>query len=258
MKVTVLGCGGSGGVPIIGPDGPNWGVCDPTEPRNRRRRVSVLVEVDGARILIDTAPELREQLLDAGCGRLDAVIYTHYHADHMHGLDDLRAVCRNIGRPVPVWGDAATLEEIRTRFGYALTPIRGTFFYKPQLEPHVIDGPFEAAGVKIVPFTQDHGVGLDTLGFRIGAFAYSTDVQRMPEEAFTVLAGIDTWVVDCVQEAPHAAHSHLEQTLGWISRVKPRRAVLTHMNQTLDYRTLAAKLPAGVEPGYDGMVLDVA
>jgi phosphoribosyl 1,2-cyclic phosphate phosphodiesterase len=252
MKVTVLGCGPSTGVPLIGG---NWGRCDPTDPRNRRRRGSLLVEARGAAILIDTSPDLREQLLDAGVSRLDAVLMTHAHADHLHGIDDLRTVNRLMRRAIPLWADAASLAEIRRRFGYALEPPPepGRFF-KPTLEAHEIDGPFSVAGVPIAPFAQDHGFGA-TLGFRIGKMAYSTDVTELDENAFAVLDGVELWVVDCLRREPHPTHSHLAKTLGWIARAGPRRAVLTHMDQSLDYRELADELPTGVEPGRDGLVI---
>ncbi|HJU18313.1 MAG TPA: MBL fold metallo-hydrolase [Stellaceae bacterium] len=247
----MLGCGPSTGVPTIGG---LWGRCDPSDPRNRRRRVSVLVETAAATILIDTAPDLREQLLDAGVSRIDAVLMTHAHADHLHGIDDLRTVNRLMKRAIPLYADGRALGEIRARFGYALDPAEAGQFYKPILVPHEIAGPFTAAGVAIVPFAQDHGFGT-TLGFRIGGFAYSTDVTELDEEAFAALAGTELWIVDCLRREPHPTHSHLAKTLSWIARVKPRRAVLTHMDQSLDYRELSAELPADVEPGRDGLVI---
>ncbi len=254
MRVTVLGCGPSWGVPSIGPF---WGRCDPKDPRNRRRRVSVLVETRGRTILIDTSPDLREQLIDAGTRRLDAVLLTHAHADHLHGIDDLRAVNRLMRAPIPLYCDRATLEEIRRRFGYVLEPpTEEGRFYKPSLLAHEIEGPFSACGIEIVPFAQDHGFST-TLGFRIGAMAYSTDVTELDERAFSVLGGVELWIVDCMRREPHPTHSHLAKTLSWISRVKPRRAVLTHMDSSLDYEELSRELPPGVEPGQDGLVIEV-
>jgi phosphoribosyl 1,2-cyclic phosphate phosphodiesterase len=254
MKATVLGCGASWGVPAIGPD---WGSCDPADPRNRRRRGSVLVESRGAALLIDASPDLREQLLDAGTARLDAVLLTHSHADHLHGIDDLRMVNRLIGRPLPLFASAETLAEVERRFGYTLRPpVPGRPLYRPALVPHPIAGPFTAAGMPVVAFVQDHGFST-TLGFRIGAFAYSTDVTQLDEAAFDVLAGIELWIVDCLRREPHPTHSHLAQTLAWIERVRPRRAVLVHMDQSLDYRALSAELPAGVEPGQDGLAIEL-
>ena len=255
MRITVLGCGVSTGVPAIGPD---WGRCNPADPRNRRRRSSILVECRSKVVLIDTSPDLREQLIDAGVSRVDAVIYTHPHADHLHGVDDLRAVNRLMEQAIPIYADEPTLAEIRARFGYAVKPAppEGPF-YRPTLIPHAISGPFTAAGIRVVPFAQSHGFST-TLGFRIGSFAYSTDVVELDEAAFAVLAGVEVWIVDCLRREPHPTHSHLEKTLAWIARLRPRRAMLTHMDQSLDYAELAAELPNGVEPGRDGTIIELA
>jgi phosphoribosyl 1,2-cyclic phosphate phosphodiesterase len=254
MKITMLGCGPSTGIPAIGPD---WGACDPNDPRNRRRRASLLIESRGKIVLIDTSPDMREQLLGAGVSHLDAIIMTHAHADHLHGLDDLRALNRLMGRAVPLYADRRTMGEIERRFGYALDPVPpGGFFYKPTVTPQLIDGPFVAAELAIVPFVQDHGYST-TLGFRIGALGYSTDVVELDDAAFAALAGVDVWIVDCLRYEVHTTHSHLAKTLAWIERVKPRRAILTHMDRQLDYRQLAARLPPGVEPGQDGLVIEL-
>jgi phosphoribosyl 1,2-cyclic phosphate phosphodiesterase len=254
MRVTILGCGASTGVPAIGPD---WGRCDPADPRNRRRRASVLVEIGPVAVLIDTSPDLREQLIDARVARLDAVAMTHAHADHLHGIDDLRSVNRLMGEAIPLWADGRTLAEIRHRFGYALEPVpEPGRYYKPTLEPHEITGPFSIAGVPVVPFTQDHGFST-TLGFRIGQMAYSTDVTELDGDGFAAVAGVELWIVDCLRRAPHPTHSHLAKTLSWIARIRPRRAILTHMDQSLDYRELSAELPAGAEPGQDGLVIEL-
>ncbi len=258
MRVTVLGCGGSAGVPTIGN---RWGACDPTEPRNRRRRPSILVESGGTQILVDTTPELREQLIDARVNRLDAVLYTHEHADHSHGIDDLREINRLMDAPVKVYGPAEALAGLSARFGYCFKPLppEVDFYYHPVLEAHAINGiePFTIGSILVRPFLQDHGWST-TFGYRFGNFAYSTDVKTLDDRAFEALAGVTDWIVDCVREEVHPVHSHLEATLAWIRRVQPRRAWLTHMSNGLDYRTLAAKLPAGVAPAYDGLVIDVA
>jgi phosphoribosyl 1,2-cyclic phosphate phosphodiesterase len=256
MRVTMLGCGPSWGVPRIGGE---WGQCDPANPKNRRTRVSVLVEDKGARLLIDTSPDLRQQLLDADVKGIDAVLFTHAHADHLHGIDDLRSVNRLIRKKLPIYADSLTMAEIRARFGYVLAPIEGVSrhgFYKPELEPIEIDGPFEAAGVSVTPFAQDHGFST-TQGFRFGRFAYSTDVIRLDDRAFAALAGVEVWIVDCMRREPHVTHSHLAQTLDWIARVKPRRAILTHMDESLDYAALRRELLPGIEPGHDRLVLDI-
>jgi len=259
-RVTLLGCGGSQGVPT--PIG-DWGLCDPTNPRNQRLRPSILIEATGAdgaskTILVDAGPDLRRQLLTAGCRHIDALLFTHSHADHCHGIDDLRAVNRLMGAPIPFWAATETLADLRRRFGYAIVddPTGITNFFRPVLVPHEIDGPFEAAGVSVVPFEQDHGFSR-SWGFRLGNFAYSTDVVRLDEAAFAMLRGVEVWIVDCLREAPHPTHSHLERTLGWIERLKPRRAILTHMDQTSDYAILDRRCPAGVEPGYDGLVIEL-
>ncbi|MGE0257376.1 MAG: MBL fold metallo-hydrolase [Alphaproteobacteria bacterium] len=253
MKITVLGCGASWGVPAIGPD---WGRCDPADPRNRRRRCSLLVESRGAFLLIDTSPDLREQLLDAGVSRLDAVLLTHAHADHLHGIDDLRSINNLIKKALPFHASPEALSEVERRFGYALLPPPEKSLYRPALTARPITGPFTAAGMPIVPFAQDHGFST-TLGFRIGRMGYSTDVTELDETAFAALAGIDLWIVDCMRREPHPTHSHLAKTLAWIDRVRPRRAILTHMDQSLDYRELCRELPAGVEPGYDGLRVEL-
>jgi phosphoribosyl 1,2-cyclic phosphate phosphodiesterase len=254
MKVTMLGCGPSMGVPAIGSD---WGACDPADPRNRRRRASLLVECRGTVILIDASPDLREQLLDAEVTHIDALILTHAHADHLHGIDDLRGVNRLMQKPIALYADATTLAEVEQRFGYVFEPVAPDgFFYKPTLIPHVIDGPFSVAGVPVTPFIQDHGYSM-TLGLRIGAFGYSTDVTELDDGAFAALAGIELWIVDCLRYEPHPTHSHLAKTLAWIARVQPRRAALTHLDRPLDYGELAKQLPPGVEPGRDGLTIEV-
>jgi phosphoribosyl 1,2-cyclic phosphate phosphodiesterase len=252
MRVTILGCGASTGVPLIGG---NWGRCDPTDRRNRRRRVSVLVEVGPLTILIDTSPDLREQLLDSRVTRLDAVLLTHAHADHLHGIDDLRSINRLMRSAIPLYADARTLTELSQRFGYVLEPVAAGRYYKPTLVPHLIAGSFEIGGIPVVPFEQNHGFST-TLGYRIGRMAYSTDVTELSDGAFAAIEGVDLWIVDCLRREPHPTHSHLAKTLNWIARVAPHRAVLTHMDQSLDYRELSAELPNGVEPGQDGLVIE--
>ncbi len=252
MKITILGCGSSMGVPGVGE---GWGDCDPNEPKNRRLRASILVEEGETRLLVDTSPDLREQLLAAKINRLDAVLYTHAHADHLHGIDDVRAINVMLKRPLDVYADAETLDTINQRFGYVFQPLKGDYYYKPTLVPHAIEGPFRVRDISIRSFRQDHGFS-KTLGFRFGSVAYSTDVVTLDEQAFEILAGVDLWIVDAFRKLPHATHTHLDRTLEWIDRVKPRRAVLTHMSPALDYAWLRSVLPAHVEPAYDGMVLE--
>lgn len=258
MRLIILGSGSSSGTPALDL---GWGDCDPNNPRNRRLRPAVLVEHAGTRLLVDTPPDLREQLLTAGVNRLDAVLFTHGHADHLHGIDDLRGINRTMGRALDAYGDARTLDETRRRFGYVFEPLPSieTGYYKPVLIPHEISpgDAFRVGEVDITVFGQDHGYG-DTLGFRFGPIAYSTDLTTLPEEAFHSLAGVHTWIIGTLGETPHPTHAHVDKALGWIARIKPTRAVLTHLGVNVDYETLRAKLPPGVEPAYDGMVLETA
>lgn len=256
MKATVLGSGGSGGVPIAGL---GWGACNRENPRNRRLRPSILVENGGTKVLVDTSPDLRQQLLDAEVNRLDAVLFTHAHADHLHGIDDLRGINRAMGRPLPAYATAEAWEGIRSRFAYVLEPLpEGTsVYYKPQLSENVIR-PGESLSLGHVPvtaFDQDHGFSR-TLGFRFGPIAYTTDAVELPEEAFAALAGVQVWIVGVLTDKPHPTHAHVAKALEWIERVRPARAVLSHLGFDLDYDALGARLPAGVEPAYDGMVLE--
>jgi phosphoribosyl 1,2-cyclic phosphate phosphodiesterase len=259
VRVTLLGTGGSAGVPLVSPKpGGFWGECDPADPRNRRTRTSALVEVGGKRILIDAGPDLRTQLLMVGAPRLDAVLFTHAHADHVAGIDDLRQANRITGAAIPAFADAGTMAELRERFAYALAPHTGGHFARPVLVPQVIvpGAPFDAAGVTVLPIRQDHGFG-PSLGFRIGAFAYSTDVLRLDEAAFAALEGVELWVVGCFRRTWHPGHATLDEVMGWIARLSPKRAVLTQMGEDLDFAATAATLPPGAEPGFDGWSADV-
>lgn len=261
LRVTLLGTGGSAGVPLIGGvgEGGNWGECDPAEPRNRRTRTSALLEgPDGGRLLIDAGPDLRQQLLAAGKARLDAILFTHAHADHILGIDDLRAVNRFTGKELPAYGTRATLSRLDDRFDYAFIGATPPFFYRPALSAVRVEygQVLEAAGMRLTLFRQDHGV-MDTLGFRVGGFAYSTDVVLLPEESLPHLQGLDTWVVGCFQKGAHKVHANLDQVLEWVALLRPRRTVLTHMSIEMDYGALRRELPPGIEPGYDGMVLEV-
>jgi len=262
MKVTLLGTGGSTGVPMIGgPDGTgDWGDCDPTEPRNRRTRASIVIENDqDQRLLIDTAPDLREQLLACRVRSIHAVLFTHAHADHISGIDDVRVLNRIIDSPLQAFGMQRTLDEITRRFGYAFAPWEGPGFYRPVLRP----APAEAGsthrilGMEVRLFRQGHGKA-ETLGMRVGAFGYSTDVVTLDEAAFEALAGVDTWVVGCfLPHDRHWTHANLPTVLAWVKRLRPRRTVLTHMGPAMDWGWLTANLPPGIEPGHDGMVLDI-
>ncbi|MEO0371060.1 MAG: MBL fold metallo-hydrolase [Pseudomonadota bacterium] len=257
-RFTILGCGSSGGVPRLGG---NWGDCDPENPRNHRRRCSLLVERQAdagtTRVLIDTSPDLRSQLLDAGVGELDAVIYTHEHADHVHGIDDLRMIVFNMRKRVPVWANGATQNALLGRFGYAFVQPEGSP-YPPILELHTINGDIsiKGAGGEIVfqPFEVNHG-SIDSLGFRIGDLAYLPDVAAIPEDAWSMLNSLDCWILDALRRDPHPTHSHLAQSLEWMKRAAPRRGVLTNMHNDLDYQTVEAETPDHITPAYDGMVI---
>lgn len=320
LRLHILGCGSSGGVPRIGN---NWGACDPREPKNRRTRCSVLVQrgvrsafshadvssvsskissygnsvleqsVSGdnnnrskkkndaqrsdaqrsnndangksghvTSALIDTSPDMREQLLRVRVGELDGVLFTHSHADQCHGLDDLRVVSVNIRERVKCHADPYTANVLRSRFDYCFEQ-QGGSPYPAVLQlagdlvpgkPCVISG--AGGGVEFVPFLQYHG-HISSLGFRVGKAAYSSDVVDLPDESFEILDGVDIWVLDCLRYAPHPTHAHLDKCLAWIERVRPKRAVLTNLHVDLDYNELKSKLPPHVEPAYDGMMLDI-
>ena len=258
MRFTVLGCGSSGGVPRLGG---HWGACDPENPRNVRRRCSLLVEriaEEGTTtVLIDTSPDLRSQLLDTGTGRLDGVVYTHSHADHVHGIDDLRMIVFNMRTRIPVWADGDTQNALLSKFGYAFVQPEGSP-YPPILDMKTIRGPFEVPGpggaIPFRPFTVGHG-SIDALGFRIGGLAYLPDVAEIPLAAWEELRDLDCWIVDALRRTPHPTHSHLEQTLEWIACAAPKQAVLTNMHIDLDYATVAAETPDHVVPAHDGMTL---
>ncbi|QYX55936.1 MBL fold metallo-hydrolase [Roseovarius sp. SCSIO 43702] len=257
-RFTILGCGSSGGVPRLGG---HWGDCDPANPRNTRRRCSLLIEQEGergtTRVLIDTSPDLRAQLLDAGVGVLDAVVYTHSHADHVHGLDDLRVVVFNRRERLPVWADGDTQNALLGRFAYAfIQPASSP--YPPILDMHTINGDITISGaggdVVLTPFEVNHG-SMEALGFRVGDLAYLPDVAEIPETSWPVLEGLDIWILDALRRTPHPTHAHLERSLEWMHRARPRQGVLTNMHIDMDYDTLVAELPDWITPAHDGMVL---
>ncbi len=264
LEVRILGCGSSGGVPRLGEGAPYWGACDPANPRNRRLRCSVLVtskaEAGETRVLVDTSPDLREQLLAARIGRLDGVLITHDHADQLHGMDDLRVITLNMKRRLDLWSDRHGLHGVMKKFAYCFETPPGSD-YPPILNAHEISEPFaefaidgHGGPVPVRAFGQRHG-RIRSLGFRFGPIAYSPDVDGLDEDAYAALGGLDCWIVDALRYTPHPSHAHLDRTLEWIARVKPRRAILTNMHVDLDYDRLARELPPGVEPAYDGMVL---
>ncbi|EEE38463.1 beta-lactamase domain protein [Rhodobacteraceae bacterium KLH11] len=258
LRLTILGCGSSGGVPRLGG---HWGACDPDDPRNARRRCSLLVERDGPEgttsVLIDTSPDMRSQLLGSGTGRLDGVVYTHSHADHTNGIDDLRMIVFNMKTRVPVWADGDTQNDLLSRFGYAFVQPEGSP-YPPILDLKTIRGPFEISGpggaIPFRPFRVNHGA-IDALGFRMGNAVYLPDVAELYDESMVELADLDCLIIDALRRSPHPTHAHLEKTLGWIDQLNPKRAVLTNMHIDLDYAEVEAETPDHITPAFDGMVI---
>ena len=269
LKFTILGCGSSGGVPrpALG-----WGDCDPDNPKNRRRRTSLLIErrpppipppqageggVGVTRVLVDTSPDLREQLIDAEVDWLDAVLYSHDHADHTHGIDDLRALFIKRRRRVDVYLSDATAAVMQARFGYCFASPPGSE-YPPIATAHrltagaPLDIQGEGGAIRVLPFLQDHG-DIASLGFRFGTLAYSCDLSGIPEQSLAALAGLDVWILDALRYRPHPSHFSVDDALGWIERLKPRRAILTNLHADLDYEVLRGKLPVHVVPAFDGM-----
>jgi phosphoribosyl 1,2-cyclic phosphate phosphodiesterase len=266
LDVTILGCGSSGGVPRLGGAdcAGEWGRCDRDNPRNRRSRCSLLVQRHGqngvTRILVDTSPDMREQLLRARVADLDGVLITHDHADQLHGFDDLRQVVHYRRKRVDVYTDARTAEGVLSRFSYCFVQPEGSE-YPTIANMHVIPEPFapfalEGAGgaIPVRAFSQRHG-SIRALGFRFGPIAYSPDVNALDEAAFAALEGVECWIVDALRTTPHPTHAHVALALEWIARVKPRHAVLTNLHHDLDYETLKRDLPENVEPAYDGLTI---
>lgn len=261
MRVRVLGCGHSGGTPMLGgPAGSDWGACDPHDSRNRRLRPSILVEEGAATLLVDTSPDLRQQLLDARVWRLDGVLFTHAHADHLHGIDDLRAVNWAMGAALAGYANAATWRAIKERFGYALKPLPegSDYYFKPCIEVNTLvhGQTFNVGGVEVTAFRQDHGHS-ESLGFRMGRFAYATDLQRLPDESAPFLEDLEVLMVDALGDRPNPVHFTVEEALALIERVAPERAYLTHLGPGLDYATLSARLPEGVAPAHDGLIIEL-
>ncbi len=263
MTFTILGCGSSGGVPrpALG-----WGDCDPSNPKNRRRRTSLLVErrdaAGATRVLVDTSPDLREQLLDAGVDWLDGVLYTHPHADHIHGIDDLRGLFIKKRRRIDAYMDEPTAKNVLPRFDYCFVTPPGSD-YPPIMNDHRIAAgrPVTILGeggpITALPYAQHHG-DIPSLGFRFGGFAYSCDLSSLPAASVAALAGLDVLVIDALRYKPHPSHLSLAEALDWIGRLKPRRAILTNLHTDLDYDRLRGELPGDVEPAYDGLQITLA
>jgi phosphoribosyl 1,2-cyclic phosphate phosphodiesterase len=262
MRLTILGCGSSGGVPRIGND---WGQCDPHEPKNRRQRCALLVEKFGdngcTTVLIDTGPDLRQQLLSADVQRMDAVLYTHAHADHLHGIDDLRAFMVRDRRRMPVYMDVPTYDKAMSAFGYCFETPPGSG-YPPILDRHpmtsgelvTIDGP--GGMIDFLPIEVTHGE-INALGFRIGNAAYVPDVSDISETGFKALNGLDLLILDCLRRRPHPSHFNLDDALEWTRELNPKKAIFTNLHNDLDYAALSRELPAGISPAYDGMRISI-
>ena len=254
MKVRILGCGTSSGVPRIGGD---WGACNAAEPRNRRTRASILVETATTRILVDTGPDMREQLLAAGVDRVDAVIWTHDHADHTHGIDDLRQIYHAMRRPVCGLARPVTAAILRDRFAYVFDGKDG---YPPTATLTLLADRLTVGDVAIRVVDQPHA-GITSAGLRFeadgGVIGYATDFNTMTDDMRTLYAHLDAWIVDVLRRTPHPSHPHLAQALAWIAELAPRCAALTHLDQSMDYAALLAELPPGVVPGHDGLEFEV-
>lgn len=264
LEVTILGSGSSGGVPRADGD---WGLCDPNDPRNRRSRCSLLVRRTpfedprlATTVVVDTSPDFRSQTAAAGARRIDATLYTHDHADQVHGIDDLRCFAGKMRRRVPCFMDRPTHDSLIKRFDYIFQDQPGypaicdAHLIPPHGEAWTVDGP--SGEIPILTFDQEHGA-IRSVGYRFGPVAYSPDVSALGADALTALSGVEVWIVDALRWTPHPTHAHVDQALAWIAEVKPRRAVLTNLHVDLDFEALAARLPAGVEPAHDGLRFEV-
>jgi phosphoribosyl 1,2-cyclic phosphate phosphodiesterase len=258
-KVIILGCGGSAGVPALSLKHPEgyWGECDSTNPKNFRTRSSIYVEYQGMHLLVDTSPEMRIQFIQNKIPAIDAVIYTHHHADHTSGMDELRSLFfSGPSKRISIYTDPIIMEKLQTDFSYLFIDKKEAAIYPQVVESHPFKDTVSIGSATIQAFHQGHG-RLISIGLRFGNLAYSTDFNELDDHALDVLRGVDTWIVDCAgRDGPKPSHCHLELSLEWIRKVKPRRAILTHMGTTLDYETLKNELPPQVEPAYDGMIIE--
>ncbi len=261
LSLTILGCGSSAGVPRVAQ---GWGACDPKNPRNFRRRCSALIAREAPAgktlALIDTGPDLRLQLIEAGVARLDGVLISHEHADHTHGIDDLRPIALAMGGRVDLRMNETTSRALHKKFSYVFETPPGSSYppivWEKRLtagEPSVVEG--QGGAIEATPFDLDHG-DIAALGFRIGALAYTSDLNGIPPASRRYLEGLEVWIVDALRYRPHPSHFNLDEALAWIETMRPRRAILTNLHTDLDYETLRARLPAGVVPAYDGMRIE--
>lgn len=254
-QIIILGCGNGAGVPAIGN---HWGKCDPNEPKNRRTRASIAISTENQTILVDTGPDLREQLNRHNIRDIDAILYTHAHADHVHGIDEIRTLSRIHKKMYAAYGDTPTMDEITQRFNYMFQEMADGF-YPAVLKAYRIEMNeiLRLESLEILPFLQDHGTRT-SVGYRIGNLAYSTDMKRLDEAAFDALKGIDTWVVDgCGYQQPdNPVHANLKEVFAYNERVGASRVVLTHLAPNMDYHTVTSELPDGYEVAYDGMTLE--
>jgi phosphoribosyl 1,2-cyclic phosphate phosphodiesterase len=256
VRVTILGCGTSAGVPRPGgKDGKGeWGAANPADPRNRRRRCSILVQDKGRTVLVDTSPDVRSQLLDAEVERVDAVIWTHEHADQVHGIDDLRPYMLRQGTQIESWANQRTYDVLLRRFGYCFE--QEGDFYAALYGVNVIKGPFVAGGLPVTPIDQDHGT-IPSIGLRFGNFGYANDLVALPDASLEQFKGVEVLVVDAMRYRPHPTHAHLDLALEWVARIAPQRAFLTNLHVDMDYAELDRRTPDRVRPCHDGLVIEL-
>ena len=254
MKLRILGCGTSAGVPRIGND---WGACNPLEPRNRRTRASIVIESAGKRLLVDCGPDMREQLLSADIGHVDGVIITHEHADHCHGIDDLRRLAQILDGPIPLYARTDVLRRLASRFGYIF---KGTSFYAAVATPIPLEEELSFGDAMLRVVDQPHG-GITSLGMRIDdgnrSVVYAIDFHDLTDEMRALYKGADVWVSDCLGRRPHPTHTHLDAVLGWAREMRVGKLYLSHMNNSMDYRTLVEELPDWAAPAHDGLEIEL-
>ena len=254
IEVTILGCGSSSGVPAIGNE---WGNCNPKNPKNIRLRSSILIKINNQIILVDATPDLRQQLLNANVRHLDAILITHCHADHINGIDDFSFLNVIMKKDINLYATKQVIETIKERFSYVfekLSPKANGFYYKPCLIPIEINGNFKVNDLSILSFQQNHGFS-ETTGFRIGNFAYCTDVTEFEKPVFEKLRNLDLWIIDCFRFEPHKSHAHFEKVMSWVDNLKPKKVILTHMNNEIDYDYISKQLPRNCFAGYDGLIV---